>query len=121
MQTNDITIPLELFDGRFSLEEIATISMIFASPNLSLKTREQWGDNPKCGEITDKLVKDGIIKFHDDKIENDITRKQEPMNIHKQIENILGKYQINQEDQNDITDLLETIGHEFFGSGYEKG
>jgi hypothetical protein len=121
MQTNEITIPLELFDGRFSLEEIATISMIFASPNLSLKTREQWGGNPKCGEITDKLVQEGIIKFHDDKIEIDITEKQEPMNIHKQIENILGKYQIDQEDQNDINDLLETIGHESFGSGYEKG
>lgn len=119
---NEVTIPLELFDGRFSLEEISTISMIFASPHLSLKTREQWGGNSTCNEITEKLITDGIIKFQDDKIVIDITEKQEePMNTHQQIENILNKYEINPDDKAELNDLLESIGHESFGSGYEKG
>lgn len=119
---NDVTIPLELFDGRFSLEEIATMSMILASPHMSLKTREQWGSNPTCNEITDKLIRDGIIKFRDDKIEIDITEKQEePMNIVAQIQTILEKYNIHEDDMVDLNDLFEEIGHESFGSGYEKG
>lgn len=84
MKKNDITIPLELFDGRFSLEEISTISMILASPHLSLKTREKWGDNQTCNELADKLVRDGIIKFHEDKIEINIQEKQ-PINMEDDI------------------------------------
>jgi hypothetical protein len=84
MKKNDITIPLELFDGRFSLEEISTISMILASPHLSLKTREQWGDDQTCNELADKLVRDGIIKFHEDKIEINIQEKQ-PINMEDNI------------------------------------
>lgn len=119
---NDITIPLELFDGRFSLEEIATVSMLLASPHMSLKTREQWADNSTCNEITKKLIKDRIIKIQGDKLEIDITEKQEePMNIHQQIEDILGKYEINPDDKAELNDLLETIGHESFGAGYDRG
>jgi hypothetical protein len=84
MKKNDITIPLELFDGRFSLEEISTISMILASPHLSLKTREQWGEDQTCNELADKLVRDGIIKFHEDKIEINIQEKQ-PINMEDNI------------------------------------
>lgn len=74
---NDITIPLELLNGRYSLEEIATMIILFASPHLSVKTREYWCDNESCNRITDRLAKEGIIIFHDDdRIEIDIQETQ---------------------------------------------
>jgi hypothetical protein len=110
MQT-DVTIPLDLFNGKYSLDEIATVCVLFASPHLLEKTRLQWADNQTCNDVTVKLVKEGIITIHDDRIEIDISEKI-PMSITDKIENILINSNLNRETINEVLDLVESIPQE---------
>lgn len=74
MQT-EINLPLEIFNGKFSLEEIATMCLILASPHLPEKTRVYWGDNETCNQTTENLIEKNIIIIHEDHIEIDISEK----------------------------------------------
>ena len=110
MQT-DIIIPLDLFNGEYSLDEIATMCILFASPHLSEKTRIQWADDQTCNDVTEKLIQEGIITIHEDKIEIDISKKI-PMSITDKIENILINSNLNRETINEVLDLVESIPQE---------
>lgn len=105
---NNITIPLELLDGRYSLSEIATMTILFASPHFSEKTREYWSEDETCNRVTEQLIEEGIIQFHEDKIEIDIQQKA-PMNKIDEIENILINSNLNRDTIDQVLNLVELI------------
>lgn len=111
-----MTIPLEIMDGRFSLEEISTITILLASaqiPNINI-----WTSNNRFNEIIDQLTEKNVLKFENDKLEINL---QKDMSIAQKIREILQNNGIDIEASKEILELVETVGSESFEMGYHKG
>ena len=59
-EQHDITLPLEIIDGRFTLEQIGTISVLMGIPLMPSDKIQKWGDNQKFMDVISGFVKDKI-------------------------------------------------------------
>lgn len=77
-EQKDITVPLEVLDGRFSLEQIGAISVLMGIPYMPKEKVEHWGNIPEFMEIINDFVRTKIAKASPDddgsiKLEIDLT------------------------------------------------
>ena len=66
MNKNEITIPIEVFDGRFTLEEVASLCVFMAHPHLNIEIIEKWNQNDEFQSNIRKLIDNGTISFKKD-------------------------------------------------------
>lgn len=112
-----VTLPEELFEGKYNLEEIGAFSLLLCSPNLEEKTLEHWSKNKHFHELTNEMIKQGLIIVEDgDKITINLeTKEKQNMKIIKAVDEILE----NLEDKENIRDILEHLAFEFYTQGYQ--
>lgn len=51
-----ITLPLEVFDGRFTLEQVGAIAILMAIPNMTKENVTHWGNDAFFMPIVNGLV-----------------------------------------------------------------
>jgi hypothetical protein len=121
MEKQDITIPLELLDGTFSLDEIATISVLMAAPNLSSESLKIWSENEKCNETTNSLISKGIVSKNDGEVVINLEPSSDLETIIKRIllENSLSTS--SDKAVKLILDIMDDIKQLSYADGYEKG
>jgi len=121
MEKQDITIPLELLDGTFSLDEIATISVLMAAPNLSSESLKIWSENEKCNETTNSLISKGIVSKNDGEVVINLEPSSDLETIIKRIllENSLSTS--SDKAVQLIMDIIDDIKQLSYADGYEKG
>ena len=121
MEKQDITIPLELLDGTFSLDEIATISVLMAAPNLSSESLKIWSENEKCNETTNSLISKGIVSKNDGEVVINLEPSSDLETIIKRIllENSLSTS--SDKAVKLILDIIDDIKQLSYADGYEKG
>jgi hypothetical protein len=121
MEKQDITIPLELLDGTFSLDEIATISVLMAAPNLSSESLKIWSENEKCNETTNSLISKGIVSKNDGEV---VINLEPPSDLETIIKRILLENSLSTSSDKAvqlILDIIDDIKQLSYADGYEKG
>jgi len=73
-----ITLPLEVFDGRFTLEQVGAIAILMGVPLMTAENVTLWGNNEFFMPIINGLVNAGYATVHPDvdgavKLEIDLT------------------------------------------------
>lgn len=56
----DIALPIEVIDGRFTLEEIGTIAVLMGIPILPAESIEKWGKEVNFTKVINDFVKAGV-------------------------------------------------------------
>ena len=77
-ELKQITLPIELFDGRFTLEQVGAIAVLMGIPYMTQEVVTHWGKDDSFMPIVNKLVNDGHAKVTPDedgavKLEIDLT------------------------------------------------
>jgi hypothetical protein len=61
-EQKDITLPLEVLDGRFTLEQVGAISVLMGIPYMTNEQVDHWGSIPEFIPVINNFVKTGIAK-----------------------------------------------------------
>lgn len=122
----DITLPIELFDARFSLEEIGTLALIMSYPYQDNKIIEFWNKHKPYTDVINSFIERKIIIFDGDKMEIDIDadKKIEPsknMNINNAIKELYENCDLSNDVLIYVKDLMEEIASSSYTTGYEDG
>ena len=121
--SNEITLPLELFDGRLSLIEIGTVCVTMSYPHQSKDILDKWDETAIFNQTINQMMDQGMIVVEGD----DLVLKLdgEPKNKNMKIETALNElYNIgicNEDNVEAIRDVVEELANEFYHLGYEDG
>ena len=116
---NSFNIPKELFDGKYSLEEIGIITLLLHSPNFSKNILEFWYDNKRFHDILNELKLRGVINIGvNDRLTIDLRNKEKMnMKIIKAIDELVGITNCDRIEE--LKDVLESLAFEFYSQGYQ--
>ena len=121
--SNEITLPLELFDGRLSLIEIGTVGVIMSYPHQSKDILDKWDDNAIFNQTINQMMDQGMIVVEGDELV--LKLDGEPKNKNMKIETALNElYSMgicNEDNMEAIRDVVEELANEFYHLGYEDG
>ncbi len=65
-EQKNITLPLEVVDGRFTLEQVGAIVVLMGVPTMPNEKIDHWGNDPKFMPIVNDLVATGVAKAIND-------------------------------------------------------
>ena len=120
---NEICIPIDIFDGRFSLEEIAAIGVLMSIHYIPVKNKNKWLNDPHLQKVVDTFLENGVVKITEDKtIEIDIekqTKIKEKMTIQSALKELKETWGYETEELNHIRELMEELASESYRVGYE--
>lgn len=117
MNKNEITLPIEICDGRFTPEEIGAIHILMAAPH---SKTDHWNDDLEFNTIVKKLMDKKIVVFENDSVIIDIENKpNENMNMEKILNEFFQKYDVSEEDKSELKDIFENMLHDFYWKGYD--
>lgn len=60
IQAKDITLPVELATGKFTLQEIGAIVVLMCLPSLEEDQVLLWGDSESLKETLNELIDEGV-------------------------------------------------------------
>ena len=121
--SNEITLPIELFDGRLSLIEIGTVGVIMSYPHQSKDILDKWDETAIFNQTINQMMDQGMIVVEGD----DLVLKLdgEPKNKNMKIETALNELNnigiCNEDNVEAIRDVMEELANEFYHMGYEDG
>jgi hypothetical protein len=111
----NITIPLELFDGRYNDEEIFVICALMAAPHLDNTPKPKWMDDEKYTDVITSLISRNIIvKDNDGNITIDLTTKKA-----SDLETLLRD--LNPDTVSKIRDIIRETESDSYADGYTQG
>lgn len=121
--SNEITLPIELFDGRLSLQEIGTVCVTMSYPHQPKDILDKWDENAIFNQTINEMMDRGMIVVEGD----DLVLKLdgEPKNKNMKIETALNELNnmgiCNEDNMEAIRDVMEELANEFYHMGYEDG
>lgn len=119
----EIQLPLEIFDGRFTLEEIGALSILMSLFHLEETNKEKWFDDEYLQQIVLHLSKKGHLNLSEDGkiIEIILEPQQEPekMNIVNAIKELKETWGYETEELRHIQDLMEELCSSVYCQGYD--
>lgn len=123
MDKKEITIPIEMYDGRFTLDEIGVLGVMLSSPHISKDVINKWEVDNDFQSTLKKLVEEEIIIFDNDKVTINIDKSKQNKNMHikKEIQKIVDAHNLREDVFLDIENLIEEISSEYYNMGYEDG
>ena len=65
---NEIILPIELFDGRLSLEEIGTVAVIMSYPYQSKDILDKWDGTAIFNQMINEMMDRGMIVVEGDEL-----------------------------------------------------
>ena len=120
---NEITLPLELFDGRLSLEEIGTVGVIMSYPHQSKDILDKWDGTAIFNQTINEMMDRGMIVVEGDalvlKIDGESEHKN--MKIETALNELYNNGVCNEDNMEAIRDVMEELSNEFYHLGYEDG
>ena len=123
MNNNSITLPIELFDGRLSLQEIGTVCVTMSYPHQSKDILDKWDGTAIFNQTINEMMDRGMIVVEGDELV--LKLDGEPKNKNMKIETALNELYnngvCNEENMEAIRDVMEELANEFYHLGYEDG
>lgn len=110
-----INIPIEIFDGVFSLEEIAVICIIMSCPHQSPEVLDFWNKDVSFNNTMNKLISKGVIEIEGDKLEVNVS------NLIPEVRNLGKKFGLSPDILESIQTLIEDLSQDSYCEGYEDG
>lgn len=123
MEKHEITLPIELFDGRLSLLEVGVVAVTMSYPYQAKEILDKWDEDVNFNQTIDKMLDQGMIVVEGD----DLVLKLdgEPENKNMKIETALNElYEkgiCNEDNIEAIRGVVEELANEFYHLGYEDG
>lgn len=118
----EITLPLELFDGRFSLLEIGTVGVIMSYPHQAKEILGKWDETDIFNQTIHDMMNRKIMVMEGDSIVLDIEeQKSKNMKIETALNELYNKGICNEDNVEAIRDVVEEIANDFYHLGYEDG
>ncbi len=124
MEKREITLPFEVYDGRFTPEEIGVLGIFMSYPNQDRTILDKWDKDDKFNSTLKKMIDAKIIVFEDNKATINISKHKisENMSINKAIQELLNIDGFDNENLViAVQDLMEEIANESYWKGYEDG
>lgn len=121
--SNEITLPLELFDGRLSLQEIGTVGVIMSYPHQAKEILDKWDETAIFNQTINEMMDRGMIVVEGDELvlKLDGEPKNKNMKIETALNELYEKAICNEENVKAIRDVMEELANEFYHLGYEDG
>ena len=123
MNNNSITLPIELFDGRLSLQEIGTVCVTMSYPHQSKDILDKWDETAIFNQTINQMMDRGMIVVEGDELV--LKLDGEPKNKNMKIETALNELNnigiCNEDNVEAIRDVIEELANEFYHMGYEDG
>lgn len=120
--SDDIILPIELFDGRLSLAEIGTIGVIMSAPHQTEDILDKWENDVMLKTNLREMEDRGILEIEDGKIIINIEQpKYKNIKIKTALNELYEKEICNEDNVDIIRDILEELANEFYHMGYEDG
>lgn len=121
--SNEITLPLELFDGRLSLQEIGTVCVTMSYPHQAKEILDKWDENAIFNQTINEMMDRGMIVVEGDELvlKLDGEPKNKNMKIETALNELYEKAICNEENVKAIRDVMEELANEFYHLGYEDG
>lgn len=123
MNNNSITLPIELFDGRLSLQEIGTVCVTMSYPHQSKDILDKWDGTAIFNQTINEMMDRGMIVVEGDELV--LKLDGEPKNKNMKIETALNELYkngiCNEDNMEAIRDVMEELANEFYHLGYEDG
>jgi hypothetical protein len=120
---NEITLPIELFDGRLSLEEIGTVGVIMSYPHQPKDILDKWDGTAIFNQTINEMMDRGMIVVEGDdlvlKIDGEPEHKN--MKIETALNELYNNGVCNEDNMEAIRDVMEELSNEFYHLGYEDG
>ena len=119
----EITLPIELFDGRLSLLEIGVIGVIMFYPHQSKQVLDKWEENDIFNQTIDDMMDRGVIALIGDELLLNIEEqpKHKNMKIETALNELFERGICNEDNMGSIRDVMEEISNDFYYMGYEDG
>jgi len=111
----NITIPLELFDGRYNDEEIFVICALMAMPHLDKDSMLKWMDGEKYTDVITSLVsRKVIVKESNGSITIDLTSDKG-----FDLDTLLSE--LDSDKNIKVNTIIEELRADSYADGYTKG
>jgi hypothetical protein len=120
---NEITLPIELFDGRLSLEEIGTVAVIMSYPHQSKDILDKWDGTAIFNQTINEMMDRGMIVVEGDELVLKIDGESEHKNmkIETALNELYNNGVCNEDNMEAIRNVMEELANEFYHLGYEDG
>ena len=120
---NEIILPIELFDGRLSLEEIGTVAVIMSYPHQPKDILDKWDGTAIFNQTINEMMDRGMIVVEGDdlvlKLDGEPEHKN--MKIETALNELYNNGVCNEDNMEAIRDVMEELSNEFYHLGYEDG
>lgn len=126
----DITIPLELFENKFNLQEIGAICLLLSAPHIQKENLDKWGLDATLAETIKKLTDNRTIVVEKDENGNTITtintntemeEESANMDVRRAIRELEKLHGISGEDLGIIQEYMEELVFSSYTMGYDDG
>ena len=122
--SEEIILPIELFDGRLSLTEIGTVGVIMSYPHQPKEVLDKWDGTDIFNTTIDDMMDRGMMVMDNGKIIiniNDEKIKNENMKIETALNALYEQGLCNEDNMKAIRDVMEELSNQFYRLGYEDG
>ena len=125
MNKKEIILPIELFDGRFTPEQIGVLTTFISYPYQEKNVLDKWENDGKFVSVLKELMEEKIITFENGQATVNIDKQQfkpsKNMHVAKAIQEIIDTHGLPENVLLDIQDLMEEIANESYCMGYQDG
>jgi len=121
--SDEIILPIELFDGRLSLEEIGTVGVIMSYPHQPKDVVDKWDETAIFNQMINKMMDRGMIVVEGDELvlKIDGEPKHKNMKIETALNELYNNGICNEDNVEAIRDVMEELANDFYHLGYEDG
>lgn len=127
-EKQNITIPLELFEGRFKVEEVGAICILLAAPHIQKENLDKWGNDDTLAKTINRLISEKAIIIEKDEQGNKITTIYTEKNMKKESTNVDVRRALKElsknhgylsEDLEIIQEYMEEVAFSSYTKGYD--
>jgi hypothetical protein len=121
--SDEIILPIELFDGRLSLREIGTVGVIMSYPHQPKDVVDKWDETAIFNQMINKMMDRGMIVVEGDELvlKIDGEPKHKNMKIETALNELYNNGICNEDNVEAIRDVMEELANDFYHLGYEDG
>jgi hypothetical protein len=123
------SIPREIVDYTYTLEEIGALVILLESPNMHRDLSEKWDNTPQFKHILDNFLYRGIVRLDKNEkgdsvlhinLNSEVDQQEtENMTINKALKELQKKWGIRSEIGEHVKELMEEIASSSYYTGYD--
>lgn len=125
MNKKEITLPIEMYDGRFTPDEIGVLGIFVSYPHQPKEVLDMWDEDGIFRSVLEQMIDKKIIVFKDGEATINIDYQQitqsKNMHVSKAIQELIDTHGLPENVLLDIQDLMEEIASESYSMGYRDG